>query len=187
MNVFIRKVVIKMPRQDVTKLLSSTIKEFATFKDDDVRDGVLNVLEALDTDLEAIEYGQSDEVNDKMALLFAANGDARESAEEVEQVVSKKVKEEDEDEEDDEIEAGGWHERTWTRSAWLDGWRAARIWCDGPHAARRGGCGRRAAGNLHQGCGADPPAEVRAVPSSRRDGADVFADLSRDAAVGALD
>jgi len=90
-----------MPRQDVTKLLSSTIKEFATFKDEDVRDGLLNVLEALDTDLEAIEYGQSDEVNDKMALLFAANGDARENEDIEEQpaVAKKNVKEEDEDEE----------------------------------------------------------------------------------------
>lgn len=90
-----------MPRQDVTKLLSSTIKEFAKFKDEDVRDAVLNVLEALDTDLEAIEFGQSDEVNDKMALLFAANGDARESEEEKEEpaVKGKNVKEEDEDEE----------------------------------------------------------------------------------------
>lgn len=97
-----------MPRQDVTKLLSSTIKEFATFKDEDVRDAVINVLEALDTDLEAIEYGQSDEVNDKMALLFAANGDARELEDDDSKepaVAKKNVKEEDEDvDEDDEDE-----------------------------------------------------------------------------------
>src|SRR5712692_4749895 len=85
------------------------------------------------------------------------------------------------------IEAGGWHDRSWMLSTWLDGWHAACIRNDGPHAVRPSGGGHRAAGNVRQGCGADPPAEVRAVPSSRRDGADVVADLSRDAAVGALD
>src|SRR5258706_15098858 len=100
-----------MPRQDVTKLLSSTIKEFATFKDEDIRDAVINVLEALDTDLEAIEYGQSDEVNDKLALLFQANGDARETDEDNREepaVAKKNVKEDDEDDEvedeEDDIE-----------------------------------------------------------------------------------
>lgn len=101
-----------MARQDVTKLLANTIREFASFKNEDVRDAVASLIDALDTDLEAIEYGQSDEVNDKMALLFAANGDAREELDEDEKptVKDKSVKEEDdevetEDEEDEEDDA----------------------------------------------------------------------------------
>jgi len=97
------------PRQEVTKLLSLTLKEFAIFRDEDVRDGVFTLIDALDTDLEALEYGQSDEVTDKMALLFAANGDARELADEptVPTKVVSEEKEEDElpdDEEEEEDE-----------------------------------------------------------------------------------
>lgn len=100
-----------MARQDVTKLLANTLREFAEFKSEDVRDSVVSLIDALDADLEAIEYGQSDEVNDKMALLFAANGDAREELDEDEKpaIKDEKVKEDedepadldDEDEEDD--------------------------------------------------------------------------------------
>lgn len=91
---------------EVTKLLEKALREFAgdqLRKEPAVSDSVFALIEALDTDLEALEYGQSDEVGDKMAALEAAILEATELEDEDEKVV--KDDKEDEELNDDDPDA----------------------------------------------------------------------------------
>lgn len=95
---------------EVTKLLEKALREFALpelNKEPAVKDGIFLLIEALDTDLEALEYGQSDEVGDKMAALEAAILEATELEDDEEKFDLKKAEKEDEgeDEEDDDVVA----------------------------------------------------------------------------------
>lgn len=87
---------------EVTKLLEKALREFAPElkKEPAVSDGIYALIEALDTDLEALEYGQSDEVGDKMAALEAAIAEATELEDEDEKP-AQDDKEEEEPNDDD--------------------------------------------------------------------------------------
>jgi segregation and condensation protein B len=89
----------------VTKLLEKSLREFADIKEPEVHDAIYNLINALDTDIESAEYGQSDDVDDKMAALNAAMIEAREVLDESEGLPkSKEVveKEEEDDNADDD-------------------------------------------------------------------------------------
>lgn len=91
---------------EVTKLLEKALREFAPElrKEPAVSDSVYALIEALDTDLEALEYGQSDEVGDKMAALEAAIVEANEPVDEEEKVVKEKDEDDEPNDDDDEPE-----------------------------------------------------------------------------------
>jgi len=83
----------------VTKLLDKALREFAVIKEPEVADAIYLLIEALDTDLEAAEYGQSEDVDDKMAALNAAMIETREVLDEAEGLPKKEVVEKEEDDE----------------------------------------------------------------------------------------
>lgn len=97
---------------DVTKLLSSTLTKYWKCGEPEIYEATMKVVEALDTDLEALEYGQSDELGDKMAGLEAIINEIEElDPEDVVEVIDPaKVAEleetdpEDESEEEDDNE-----------------------------------------------------------------------------------
>lgn len=100
-----------MPRQAVTEIIERALKEFATFKDEDVREAIGNVVAALEKELQYIEYGESDAVNDTIAKLNGVMIEARETELEIEEVFTDKklskvaVQDEVEEEaEEDELE-----------------------------------------------------------------------------------
>lgn len=81
----------------VTKQLHITLHKYWKCDDPLIKDATNKLIEALDTDLEAVEYGQSDEVGDKLALLESAITEFEESVEgDPEEIIEKKEVEEDE-------------------------------------------------------------------------------------------
>lgn len=90
---------------EVTKLLASTLRKYWKCDEPAINKRTVELLEALDADLTAVEYGQSDETGDKMAVLEAAISDFEDKEDEPVDVVPKEdVEEEDEDDDDDKDE-----------------------------------------------------------------------------------
>ncbi len=88
---------------EVTKLLEKALRKYAVIKETDVHDAIYKFIEELDSDFNAAEYGQSDDLQDKMALLETAMAEAEEEPDEDEVVVKEKdMDEEDNDDDDDD-------------------------------------------------------------------------------------